>query len=195
MKNRPEKITLKYAAKTDGRIVLSVDPREGTFCVWQYCASGTLDWIPVGKEGTEMFLISPQALLHYGDKYRCIGYRADRAEYYSNVLTISPSFREKVERKTGWHQEQKQNAYGQHREQRSDEQRRKSEKEQEQTEARAKSVPDEFDFFRGCTDRESVEARYRRLMQAYHPDHKGGDEETAKILSEQYSKLKELYEK
>ena len=88
-----------------------------------------------------------------------------------------------------------------------DQQRRWREEEQRQRERwreeqarwdqnhRPQSASGEFDFFKGCADWEAIESRYRRLMQAYHPDHKGGDEETTKILVEQYNKLKQRYGK
>lgn len=49
------------------------------------------------------------------------------------------------------------------------------------------------DFFKGCSTWEQVRERYRKLMQMYHPDHETGDEEYAKVINDQYSKLKEKY--
>lgn len=47
-----------------------------------------------------------------------------------------------------------------------------------------------FAFFANCTTREKLDARYKSLMRAYHPDTQSGDEEIAKIINEQYEKKK-----
>lgn len=49
------------------------------------------------------------------------------------------------------------------------------------------------DFFKGCSSCEQIKDRYRKLMQMYHPDYETGDEEYAKIINDQYEKLKEQY--
>ena len=47
----------------------------------------------------------------------------------------------------------------------------------------------EFYFFKGCDSEESIKARYRRLMTAYHPDTGIGDEDTTKEINRQYEEL------
>ncbi len=49
------------------------------------------------------------------------------------------------------------------------------------------------DFFKGCSEWNHVKERYRKLMQAYHPDLSAGDEEYAKAINDQYEKLKKKY--
>ena len=76
-------------------------------------------------------------------------------------------------------------------------QRRKWREEQKRWEEsnRSHNTSDEYDFFKNCNDWDSITARYRRLMQAYHPDHVGGDIETAKVLNQQYEALRQRYGK
>ena len=52
-----------------------------------------------------------------------------------------------------------------------------------------------IDFFKGCSSWEQVRERYKKLMQAYHPDYDSGDEEYTKKINEQYTKLKDQYNK
>jgi len=40
-----------------------------------------------------------------------------------------------------------------------------------------------------CASDGVVKAAYRTMMQQYHPDHSGGDEEMAKRLNEAYGKI------
>ena len=47
-------------------------------------------------------------------------------------------------------------------------------------------------FFSGCDTREKLERRYKSLCKTYHPDSESGDEETFKILTEEYSRLKDF---
>lgn len=53
---------------------------------------------------------------------------------------------------------------------------------------------DDFYFFENCSTREQVDARYKALMRAYHPDTKSGDEEMAKIINEQYDEAKKQFD-
>lgn len=72
------------------------------------------------------------------------------------------------------------------------ERQQNSQKEQYQRQQKSDSaVPD---FFKGCSSWEQIKERYRKLMQMYHPDHEAGDEEYAKIINDQYSKLKKQYD-
>lgn len=77
--------------------------------------------------------------------------------------------------------EQKERA---HREQRQYEKEHQERREE-------KSV--EPDFFKGCSSWEQIKERHRKLMQMYHPDYETGDVEYAKLINNQYSKLKEKY--
>lgn len=45
-------------------------------------------------------------------------------------------------------------------------------------------------FFAGCNTPEKLEKRYRALCKTYHPDSEAGDEETFKVMTEEYEKLK-----
>ncbi|MDE5951857.1 MAG: J domain-containing protein [Acetatifactor sp.] len=45
-------------------------------------------------------------------------------------------------------------------------------------------------FFAGCNTLEKLEKRYRALSKTYHPDSEAGDEETFKVMTEEYEKLK-----
>ena len=45
------------------------------------------------------------------------------------------------------------------------------------------------DFFRGCSGTDSIKTRYRSLCKIYHPDSGNGDEETFRIIQEQYNSL------
>ena len=45
-------------------------------------------------------------------------------------------------------------------------------------------------FFAGCDTEEKVEARYKSLSRAFHPDSKGGDEEMFKKMKEEYDEIK-----
>ena len=51
-----------------------------------------------------------------------------------------------------------------------------------------------FFFFANCTTMEQLEARFKGLMRAYHPDTGSGDLEICQIISEQYQKLKEQFQ-
>ena len=51
-----------------------------------------------------------------------------------------------------------------------------------------------FSFFANCTTMEQLEARFKGLMRAYHPDTGSGDLEICQIISEQYQKLKEQFQ-
>lgn len=46
-------------------------------------------------------------------------------------------------------------------------------------------------FFAGCDTPEKLEKRYRALCKTYHPDFESGDEDTFKVMTEEYEKLKE----
>ncbi len=45
-------------------------------------------------------------------------------------------------------------------------------------------------FFAGCNTPEKLEKRYRALCKTYHPDTEVGDEETFKLMTEEYEKRK-----
>lgn len=74
------------------------------------------------------------------------------------------------------------------RERREWERQQKSREKQQRTDS---AVPN---FFKGCSSWEQIKERYHKLMQMYHPDHETGDEEYAKIINDQYSKLKKQYD-
>lgn len=57
----------------------------------------------------------------------------------------------------------------------------------------ATTFSENFSFFSGCETWEQVKARYKKLMQLYHPDLEAGDEDTAKIINEQYDALKKKF--
>lgn len=45
-------------------------------------------------------------------------------------------------------------------------------------------------FFRGCDTLEALNKRYRNLAKTFHPDLEAGDEETMKLVNEEYERLK-----
>lgn len=45
-------------------------------------------------------------------------------------------------------------------------------------------------YFSGCNTLEKLEKRYKALCKAYHPDTEGGDEETFKLLQEEYERVR-----
>lgn len=45
-------------------------------------------------------------------------------------------------------------------------------------------------YFSGCNTLEKLDKRYKALCKAYHPDTEGGDEESFKVLQEEYERLK-----
>lgn len=49
-------------------------------------------------------------------------------------------------------------------------------------------------FFSGCTTRNKLDKRYKSLCKAYHPDAEGGDSETFMVLTEEYNRLKDMFE-
>ena len=44
-------------------------------------------------------------------------------------------------------------------------------------------------FFRGCNSKEEIDARYRSLAKAFHPDCKGGDETLFRQMIDEYKTL------
>lgn len=77
-------------------------------------------------------------------------------------------------------------------EQKEDAHRGQTQREKEYQEQQEEKIV-EPDFFKGCSSWEQIKERYRKLMQMYHPDYETGDVEYAKIINNQYSKLKEEY--
>jgi len=55
-------------------------------------------------------------------------------------------------------------------------------------EQRKKSVTN--GFFGGCDTEEKLEKRYKALCKTYHPDNETGDEESFKVIQEEYEKAK-----
>lgn len=56
--------------------------------------------------------------------------------------------------------------------------------------AEQKSAAAGSGFFAGCNTQEKLEKRYRALCKTYHPDSEAGDEDTFKIMTEEYERLK-----
>ena len=53
----------------------------------------------------------------------------------------------------------------------------------------AKEEAPSLQFFTGCNTKEEIEARYRSLAKAFHPDSKGGDETMFRQMMEEYKNL------
>lgn len=53
-----------------------------------------------------------------------------------------------------------------------------------------KGTHSESSFFRGCNTSEELTKRYRNLTKTFHPDLEAGDEETMKLINEEYERLK-----
>lgn len=53
-----------------------------------------------------------------------------------------------------------------------------------------KDAHSEASFFRGCDTLEALNKRYRNLAKTFHPDLEAGDEETMKLVNEEYERLK-----
>lgn len=54
---------------------------------------------------------------------------------------------------------------------------------------------DDYMFFKGVTDYESLHKRYLALMKAYHTDEGNGDDDTAKEINREYNELKKKFGK
>ena len=50
-----------------------------------------------------------------------------------------------------------------------------------------------FDFFAGCTSRESVDKKYKSLVKLYHPDNMDGDTAALQEINAQYSTAKKRF--
>ena len=50
-----------------------------------------------------------------------------------------------------------------------------------------------FDFFAGCTSRESVDKKYRSLVKLYHPDNMDGDTAALQEINVQYDQAKKKW--
>lgn len=57
----------------------------------------------------------------------------------------------------------------------------------------SKKSAGEFNPFAGCSTKEQVKTRYKQLMKSFHPDLGMGDEETAKLLNNEYERLMKQY--
>lgn len=53
-----------------------------------------------------------------------------------------------------------------------------------------KGAHSDASFFRGCSTMEELTKRYRNLTKTFHPDLEAGDEETMKLVNEEYERLK-----
>ena len=61
---------------------------------------------------------------------------------------------------------------------------------EEHDESDAMTAKTTFDFFAGCTSRESVEKKYRSLAKLYHPDNMDGDTAALQEINAQYEQAK-----
>ena len=50
-----------------------------------------------------------------------------------------------------------------------------------------------FDFFAGCTSRESVDKKYKSLVKLYHPDNMDGDTAALQQINAQYAEAKKRF--
>jgi hypothetical protein len=50
-----------------------------------------------------------------------------------------------------------------------------------------------FDFFAGCTSRESIDKKYRSLVKLYHPDNMDGDTAALQEINVQYDQAKKRF--
>ena len=50
-----------------------------------------------------------------------------------------------------------------------------------------------FDFFAGCTSRESVDKKYKSLVKLYHPDNMDGDTAALQEINAQYAEAKKRF--
>jgi hypothetical protein len=51
-----------------------------------------------------------------------------------------------------------------------------------------------FDFFAGCTSRESVDKKYKSLVKLYHPDNMDGDTAALQEINAQYADAKKRFQ-
>lgn len=51
-----------------------------------------------------------------------------------------------------------------------------------------------FDFFAGCTSRESVDKKYKSLVKLYHPDNMDGDTAALQEINAQYAEAKKRFQ-
>lgn len=57
-----------------------------------------------------------------------------------------------------------------------------------------KNVNKTESLFEGCNTKEEIEARYKHLAKAFHPDNAGGDKTMFERLQNEYKELKSKYE-
>ena len=56
-----------------------------------------------------------------------------------------------------------------------------------------KATSSSFDFFAGCTTKESVDKKYKSLVKLYHPDNMDGDTAALQEINVQYDKAKRKF--
>ena len=56
-----------------------------------------------------------------------------------------------------------------------------------------KATSSSFDFFAGCTTKESVDKKYKSLVKLYHPDNMDGDTAALQEINVQYDKAKRRF--
>ena len=181
----PTKTELKYKVRWDGSIILKVAASAGLNYVWQYCPAGSATWRDFGSVESCEIATEPGAAYVYGDKYRCICYRGIKTVRYSSVLTISAHTAQRAREEaargssrasgswdsygsSGYSQGQSSYGYSQPKAEITD------------------------GYFKDCKTVKDAEVLYRQLMMKHHPD-RGGDEETAKIINEQYDTFRQLH--
>ncbi len=162
----PQKTELKFKVRWDGSIILKVAASAGLNYVWQYCPAGSATWRDFGSVESCEIATEPGAAYVYGDKYRCICYRGIKTVRYSSVLTISAHTAQRAREEAA----RGSSGYSAQRER--------------------PIVAD--GYFKDCKTVKDAEVLYRQLMMKHHPD-RGGDEETAKIINEQYDTFRQLH--
>ena len=223
--NLPYKVDLKYKVKADGSIVLKVDPVEDVLFMWEYCPPGTINWQYihtsfVALHGTEIELGAGTADL-MGSKFRCIGYFGNPVACYSSVLTITQRISRKADQAASDSFRESHYNYGSYSSsggysRRSNGSEKQSYRESgfryegsgssggqssgSQSSSGSKGGQSSgptvqvFSWFQGCSTWDQIQSRYRQLMKQHHPD-RGGSEETAKEINEQFDELKKLFGK
>ena len=198
----PAQIPMKYKKNKDGSFTYHVNRCKDAVYIWERCKAGTADWTVILKDSVNEFTTAPGSIEEKGDKYRCLIMVGGKVLYYSKVMTIGNSkYRSSDDKDTDKDNNKKTDANGR----RDDDTSKEKDNFGENDNAKSQNASKEndnakgheaaIDFFKGCSSWEQVRERYKKLMQAYHPDYDSGDEEYTKKINEQYTKLKDQYNK
>ncbi|WP_051688723.1 hypothetical protein [Butyrivibrio sp. AE2032] len=70
---------------------------------------------------------------------------------------------------------------------------RRHQRDYDETTKKGAGTSGTFDFFAGCTSRESVDKKYKSLVKLYHPDNMDGDTAALQEINSQYAEAKKRF--